>query len=131
MGMEAGVGAAERIEADHDGALAQWRVAVERASYEAQRAERRYRAIDPDNRLVARGLEAEWEKALRELETAKAELARREQQPPRTLSADERNRLLAPGTALSKAWQAPPPPPPDKQELLRTPLEEATLALAQ
>jgi DNA invertase Pin-like site-specific DNA recombinase len=32
---------------DHDGALAQWRLAVERASYEAQRAERRYRAVDP------------------------------------------------------------------------------------
>ena len=57
--IEAALAAAERIEADHDGALAQWRLAVERASYEAQRAERGYRAVDPDNRLVARGLEAE------------------------------------------------------------------------
>ena len=45
-------------------------LAVERASYEAQRAERRYNAVDPDNRLVARGLEAEWEHCLRELEKA-------------------------------------------------------------
>ena len=37
--------------------LRQWRLGVERASYEASRAERRYRAVDPDNRLVARGLE--------------------------------------------------------------------------
>jgi hypothetical protein len=35
------------VEADHGDALAQWRLAVERANYEAQRAERRYRAIDP------------------------------------------------------------------------------------
>ena len=37
---------------------------VEQARYHAARAERRYRAVDPDNRLVARGLEAEWETAL-------------------------------------------------------------------
>jgi hypothetical protein len=97
LGIEAAIAAAARIEADHDGALAQWRIAVELASYEAQRAECRYRAIDSDNRLVARGLEAEWEKSLRELETAKAELTLREQQRPRTPSADERSRLLALG----------------------------------
>ncbi len=65
-GLEASLRAAEQFEADHDAALAQWRRQVERARYEAQRAERRYRAVDPDNRLVARGLEAEWEQ-LREL----------------------------------------------------------------
>ena len=47
LGVEAALAAAERLESDHDGALAQWRLAVERANYEAQRAERRYRAIDP------------------------------------------------------------------------------------
>ena len=41
-------------------------------------------AVDPDNRLIARTLEADWEKALRKLETAKAELALCEQQRPRT-----------------------------------------------
>jgi DNA invertase Pin-like site-specific DNA recombinase/predicted DNA-binding transcriptional regulator AlpA len=129
LGIEAALAAAERIEADHDAALAQWRLGVERASYEAQRAERRYRAIDPDNRLVARGLEAEWEKSLRELETAKAELARREQQRPRTLSADERSRLLALGADLCKVWQAPTTAARDKKELLRTLLEEIIIAV--
>jgi len=41
-------------------------------------------AVDPDNRLIARTLEADWEKALRKLETAKAELALCEQQWSRT-----------------------------------------------
>src|SRR6516164_9839305 len=111
------------------GALAQWRLAVERAIYEAQRAERRYRAIDPDNRLVARGLEAEWEKSLRELETAKAELARREQRRPRILSADKRSRLLALGTDLREVWRAPPTTARDKKELLRALLEEVIIAV--
>src|SRR5260370_24981816 len=68
-------------------------------------------------------------KALRELETAKAELARREQQRPRTLSVDERSRLLALGTDLFKVWQAPTTAPRDKKELLRTLLEEVIIAL--
>ena len=78
--------AAEQLEADREAALKQWRLGVERASYEASLAERRYRAVDPDNRLVARGLEREWEESLSALETAKAELARREQERPRVLS---------------------------------------------
>ena len=129
LGIQAALAAAERIEADHDGALAQWRLAVERASYEAQRAERRYRAIDPENRLVARGIEAEWESCLRELEKAKAELARREQQRPRTLTSDERGRLLALGADLPQAWQAPTTSPRDKKELLRTLLEEVIITV--
>jgi DNA invertase Pin-like site-specific DNA recombinase/predicted DNA-binding transcriptional regulator AlpA len=129
LGVEAALAAAERIEADHDGALAQWRLAVERAGYDAQCAERRYRTVDPDNRLVARGIEAEWEKYLRELEKAKAELARREQLRPRTLSVDERIRLLALGADLFKAWQAPTTSPRDKKELLRTLLEEVIITV--
>jgi DNA invertase Pin-like site-specific DNA recombinase/predicted DNA-binding transcriptional regulator AlpA len=129
LGIEAALAAAERIEADHDGALAQWRLAVERASYEAQHAERRYRAIDPDNRLVARGLEAEWEKSLRELETAKAELAGREHRRPRMLSADERSRLLALGADLREVWRAPTTTARDKKELLRALLEEVIIAV--
>ncbi len=129
LGIEAALAAAERIESDHDDALAQWRLAVERASYEAQRAERHYRAIDPDNRLVARGIEAEWENCLRELEKAKAALARREQQRPRTLSADERGRLLALGADLIKVWQAPTTSLRDKKELLRTLLGEVIITV--
>ena len=66
-----------------DDPLATLRLAVERASSEAQSAERRYMAVDPDNRLIAGTLEADWEKALRKLETAKAELALCEQQQSR------------------------------------------------
>ena len=129
LGVEAALAAAERLEADRDGALAQWRHAVERATYEERRAERRYMAVDPDNRLVARGLEAEWEKSLRDLETAKAELTRREQQQPRMLGPDERVRLLALGADLHAAWEAPTTSPRDKKELLRTALEEVIVSI--
>jgi DNA invertase Pin-like site-specific DNA recombinase len=129
LGVEAALAAAEQLEADHDGALAQWRLAVERANYKAQRAERRYSAVDPDNRLVARGLEAEWENCLRELEKAKTELANREALRPRTLSADERCHLLALGIDLLKIWHTPTTSPRDKKELLRTVLEEVIITV--
>ena len=129
LGVEAALAAAERLEADHDGALAQWRLAVERTSYETQRAERRYRAVDADNRLVARGLEAEWENCLRALDKAKAELAQREALRPRTLSAQERAQLLALGTDLLAIWQAPATSPRDKKELLRAVIEEVIITV--
>jgi len=128
-GLEAAVRAAERLEADHDAALAQWRLSVERAHYEAQRAERRYRAVDPENRLVARGLEAQWEKQLYELEQAQQELARREQLRPRTLSAQERHSLLALGRDLQRLWDAPTLTVRDRKQLLRTLLEEVSITV--
>ena len=51
--LAATLAAAEQLERDRETSLKQWRLGVERASYEASRAERRYRAVDPDNRLVA------------------------------------------------------------------------------
>ena len=107
--------------------LKQWRLGVERANYEAIRAERRYRAIDPDNRLVARGLEREWEERLRALETAKAELARREREQPRELTQTERDRLLSIGPDLAKVWHAQSTTSRDRKELLRAIVEEVTI----
>jgi hypothetical protein len=69
----------EQLQNNHDAALCQWRLEVERTRYEA---ERRYRMVEPENRLVARGLEAEWESRLRDLDAAEAELRRPEQLRP-------------------------------------------------
>jgi DNA invertase Pin-like site-specific DNA recombinase len=128
-GLEAALQAAEQIESDHDTALAQLRRQLERTRYEAQRAERRYRAVDPDNRLVARGLEAEWEKGLSAVRAAEAELARREQQRPRALSAEERAGILALGSDLDRVWSAPSTTDRDRKELLRALLEEVIVAI--
>jgi hypothetical protein len=109
--------------------LAQFRREVERAEYEAERAERRYRAVDPENRLVARGLEAEWENRLRQLEAARAELSRREQQRPRQLRPGEHAAIRALGSDLKGVWSAPTTTDRDRKELLRALLEEVVIAL--
>ena len=90
----------QQLEDGHDAALDQCRRQVEQARYAATRAERRYRPVDPENRLVARGLETEWETALDELADAETELARREPARPAALTAAERAAILALGDDL-------------------------------
>jgi DNA invertase Pin-like site-specific DNA recombinase len=123
-GIEAAIVAETSIESDYDAAIAQWLLEVERARYEAQRAERRYQAVEPENRLVARGLEVEWEKCLRNLAAAEAELVSRENMRPRLLTTEDKEKLHALGTDISKVWTAPTTTDRDRKELLRTVLEE-------
>jgi predicted DNA-binding transcriptional regulator AlpA len=121
--------AIQQLEANHDAALSQWRLAVERARYETERAERQYRAVEPENRLVARGLETEWEKRLRDLAAAEAELERREKQRPRTLREAEKKKIFSLGSDLGKVWTAPTTTDRDRKELLRVLLEEVIVSV--
>jgi hypothetical protein len=118
-----------QLQANHDAALSQWRLEVERARYEAERAERRYRTVEPENRLVARGLETEWENRLRDLSKAEMELRRREQQQPSTISAEQLKRIQMLGSDIRLVWSATTTTDRDRKELLRTLLEEVILIL--
>jgi DNA invertase Pin-like site-specific DNA recombinase len=120
---------ADRLSTDREAALAYWRQQLERKRYEVQRAERRYRSVDAENRLVARGLEAEWEKCLRALADAEAALARRERAMPSVLSEAQRQAILALGTDIERVWSASTTTERDRKELLRTVLEEVIVAV--
>ncbi len=128
-GLEASVRAVELSQADNDAALLQWRRQVEHARYEAQRAERRYRAVDPDNRLVARGLETAWEKCLHDLRTAETELASREKQRPHILGDEDRTAIRSLGGDIPRVWSAPTTTDRDRKELLRSVLEEVMITV--
>ena len=119
----------QQLQANHDSALSQWRLEVERTRYEAERAERRYRAVEPENRLVARGLETEWEKRLHDLAAAETELRRREQQRPNPIGPEQLKRIQMLGSDIRQVWTAPAITDRDRKELLRTLLEEVILNL--
>jgi DNA invertase Pin-like site-specific DNA recombinase len=127
--LQACLTAARQLEDGHDTALQQFRREVERARYQAGKAERRYRAVDPDNRLVARGLEADWEHALTDLAAAQAELARREAARPTALTTEERAAILSLGDDLDRVWTAPTTTDKDRKQLLRTLLEEVNITV--
>jgi DNA invertase Pin-like site-specific DNA recombinase len=118
-----------QLQANHDAALSQWRLEVERARYEAERAERRYRAVEPENRLVARGLETDWENRLRDLAATETELHRSQQRRPSSLTAEQLQRLQLLGSDLGQVWEAITTTDRDRKELLRTLLEEVSLNL--
>jgi DNA invertase Pin-like site-specific DNA recombinase len=121
--------AVEQALGNHDAALAQWRLEIERLRYDAEKAERRYRAVEPENRLVARGLEADWENKLRDLAHAEADLRRRESLQPVSISPEQLLRLRVLSTDLKRVWYAATTTDRDRKELLRTILEEVVLNL--
>jgi DNA invertase Pin-like site-specific DNA recombinase len=127
--VEATMLSVQQLQANHDAALSQWRLEVERARYEAEQAERRYRTVEPENRLVARGLESEWENRLRDLAAAETELRRREQQRPNKLSPEQLQRIQMLGSDLGQVWTATTTTDRDRKELLRTLLEEVIFDL--
>ncbi|MEI7837875.1 MAG: recombinase family protein, partial [Planctomycetota bacterium] len=99
-GVQAALLAKDQLEAEQDAALRQWRLQVERARYEADRAEARYQAVEPANRLVVRTLETEWEQKLAVLASAEADLTRREAQHPVRLTDQQRQKIHALGADL-------------------------------
>jgi hypothetical protein len=96
---------------------------VERARYEAVRAERAFHGCEPDNRLVARTLENRWEEKLRELKDAEAELA--EHVVPAVEPSREQLEALA--RDLPRLWAATSTAHRDRKRLLRAIIADVTL----
>ena len=126
-GTEAALAALNLGEAEHQTGLKQFRLQVERARYETERAERRYRSVEPENRLVARTLETEWENKLQDQRAAEAELARKEQEQRLQLSDAQREQIRALGSDLKRVWDAATTTDRDRKELLRSLLEEVKI----
>jgi DNA invertase Pin-like site-specific DNA recombinase len=96
-----------------------WEQRLERASYEVQRAERQYQAVEPENRLVARSLEQQWEKTLRAQRELREEYDRfLHEQPPR-LTDEERSRILEVATDIPTLWHASETTARDRKEIIR------------
>ena len=116
--------AVEQEVAGHAEELAQqWRARREQAAYEARRAEKRYKAVDPDNRVVARTLEHEWESKLRELEEVERQYAEARRTKRVDLSADDRARVRELARDLPAVWRSPVTSPADRKAMMRLVIE--------
>jgi DNA invertase Pin-like site-specific DNA recombinase len=127
--MDAALLAEKNVETDYDAAIEQWRLQVERFRYEADRAQRRYAAVEPENRLVARTLETHWEVSLSKLKNAEKELERRQKQRPAKLTPDQYAGIRNLGQDLKRVWTAHTTTDRDRKELLHMLLEEVNISL--
>lgn len=128
-GLEASLAAAEQIEHDRAAVDTIWRQRLERADYTVDRARRCYRLAEPENRLVVRQLEADWEQALADRETLREEYARHTASTPRTLSAAERATIGALATDLPGLWDASTTTDADRKRLIRLVVEKVTVGV--
>ena len=103
---------------------------VERARYEAELAQRRYLRVDPDNRLVADALEAEWNTKLRALATAQEEYERQLAGEDGALNPSQRRQVMALATDFPRLWRDPATPQRERKRMVRLLLEDVTLLRA-
>jgi DNA invertase Pin-like site-specific DNA recombinase len=111
------------IEAQAEALKRQWSARLEQAEYEAHRAERRYKAVEPENRVVARTLEKEWEERLRELEEVERRYAQARKEKQVELDEQDRMRIRALARDLPMVWHAPTTPVADRKAMLRLAIE--------
>ena len=125
--IELALAVTKETERQADAVTKQWQLALDRAQYEARLAERRYKAVDPDNRVIARTLEREWNDKLVELERLQQEYeaARRERRVD--LTDEDRATILALSKDLPRVWRAPTTTANDRKNLVRLLIREVAL----
>jgi DNA invertase Pin-like site-specific DNA recombinase len=100
---------------------------VERARHRADLARRRYLAVDPDNRLVADSLEADWNDALRALQTAREDYDRASAAATATLTDELKNRIHSLATDFPALWSNPNTAQRDRKRMVRLLVDDVTL----
>jgi hypothetical protein len=100
---------------------------VERAKYEAELAQRRFLKVDPDNRLVADALEADWNAKLRALAAAQEAYDKAAAADATVVTDTERAQLMALATDFPRLWRNPRTQMKDKKRMLRLLIEDVTL----
>ena len=100
---------------------------VERARYEAELAQRRYLRVDPDHRLVADSLEADWNLKLRDLREAQEEYQRQRDSDQSLLDEQKRVAILTLSRDFPKVWNNPRTSQRERKRLLRLLVQDVTL----
>ena len=100
---------------------------VQRAQYEAERAQVRYMRVDPNNRLVADTLETQWNEKLRLLAQAKEECQTQQRLDALQLTQEQRTKILALASDFPRVWQDPKTPERERKRMARLLLEDVTL----
>jgi len=105
----------------------QWQLRLERARYEAERVGRQYRLVEPENRVVARTLEREWNERLTAVEALEREYAALPSPTAHLASPADQQRIMALAQDLPAIWHAATTTQADRKQLLRFLIKDLTL----
>jgi hypothetical protein len=126
VGIEAALLTIDQLANSNDQKRESLALALERAQFEARRAQRQYDAVDPDNRLVAGELEQRWNQALEQGAELEQRIAALDDQIA-PLTDEQRAHLMALGSDLSIAWDHPKTDVKVRKRILRTVLREIVI----
>src|SRR6266478_1239812 len=127
LGVEVAVRVLSQVEQQLQDLRRQWELQLEQARYEARLAQRKYDAVDPDNRLVAAELERRWNAQLTRVAELEQAYAKAEQEASFTLTPEERSAMQTLAQDLSALWQAETTTHADRKQLLRLAIESVQL----
>lgn len=100
---------------------------LERTRYEAELARRRYLKVDPDNRLVADTLEADWNERLRQLDALQCERDRQREADRELGTDDARGQIASLAKDFPRVWNDPRTTPVERKRMVALLLEDVTL----
>jgi len=115
--LEAGADQADQLRKSH----------VERARQRAELARRRYLTVDPDNRLVADTLEADWNDALRAQQAAEHDYERASAAARAALGDEHKARIRQLASDFPALWSDPATPPRERKRIARLLIEDVTI----
>jgi len=127
--LEASIAVAADLQAERAALELQWRHRLERAQYKVDQARRRYASTEPENRLVARTLERDWEEALAEQVRLTADHERFWRERPQAPGPAELAAIRQLTTDLPALWQAPTTTREERQTIVRLLLERVLLTV--
>jgi DNA-binding NarL/FixJ family response regulator len=114
----------ERQQADD-----QWQYRLQRAEYEADRARRQYNAVEPENRLVCRTLELEWEQKLRAHRELQEAYERFQQDEPKVLTLAEQDAIRRLAADVPAIWHAATTTDTERKGILRQILDKVVIQI--
>jgi DNA invertase Pin-like site-specific DNA recombinase len=127
LALEVALGVQAELEARAEDADRLRRTHVERARQRAELARRRYLAVDPDNRLVADTLEADWNDALRALQAAQDEYERQAAAASAALTEERKQQIRRLASDFPRLWNDPATPARERKRIARLLIEDVTL----
>jgi len=127
LALEVALNVQQELQSRWDEADRLRRFQVDRARYESELARRRFLRVDPDNRLVAASLEAEWNSKLHALSEAEQNYERQCQADQLKIGTVQREQVLALATNFPQLWNDPGTADRERKRMVRLLIEDATI----